>query len=294
MTTPIVNPVLTIHKLNTLDTSNLTDAIFTFFENLQSSFTMPAIGDQVTLKVEDSGRYAIGASVWINGIGFLDIVGISDSTTLYLQNNGAEGNEIQGTSVPIGSVFSFSPPRPVQVVASFYLTDTLAQAFTVPSGTANGSLYVNNGNWYKVGMIVYVQGAGYFRITTYDSGTNLLTVKNIGQNNAAGGVIVAAGTAVNPVMEPFTMPDNTPSEQWGVLASQTLSANNFASPGVVTFPVAFAVAPTNIQITMHSATDAGAVGSTQFYASGITTTGFNIVWDSDLTAVVNFHWVAKR
>jgi hypothetical protein len=294
MTTPITNPAITIHKIFQTDTvGSLLSPVYAFFELLTESFTMPNLGDQVTLKVVDSTKYHIGMAIYIAGIGFLDVVGISDATHLYLQNNGTDGNESAGVSVPVGTVFLASAPRPASETPLFYLTDTLAQAFTVPTGTANGSLYVANPSWYKVGMQVFIPGAGFFRITTYDSGTNLLTVKNVGQDNVTGGTVIAAGSTVNPQQCSTMDYNNSPLEQEGVLAGQTLSANNY--PGeAVTFPTAFATAPTNIQVTMHSSGDPGSIGKTQICVTAITTTGFSIVWDSDITSTVSFHWRARK
>lgn len=295
MTTEIVNPVITVKKVYKSDQAPEDyDPVYEFFENLQDSFTMPDVGEEVTIQCADSSKYAIGQAIWINGIGFLTIVGIVDDEHLLLANYGADGNAAAGSTVALGTIFMVCPPPVDNGDSDVAIVDTLAQQFVVPVDDAKGTLYVNTGGWYAAGMMVFVQGAGFFRIDAFDTSTNALDVYNASVYNATGGTVVAAGGAVWPQQAPERMPDNSIREQAGVTAEQTLSANNYASPCSVVFDEEFTVAPTVVMISMYSAGDAGSVGNTYAYVTNISETGFDIVWDSDLTSKVFFHWVARR
>ena len=207
--TPTVNPILTVHKIFQTDTINpILAPVMSFFELLQESFVIPSVGESCTLLVADSTKYADGQYVWINGIGFLAVIGTPDSTHLYVQNNSSAGNSAAGTAVPIGTVMSASIP--------------------VPSGIDTSAFFPSA------------------------------------------------------------------SIQYGVVSRITLSTNNFATPHAVVFDTPFVSAPSVVLLSIHSSTNAGSVGPTQVYSSGITATGFNIVWDSNITSVVDIHWVALQ
>lgn len=293
MTTPSVNPVLTVHKIFQSDTSgSLLTPVYAFFERLTESFTQPAVGNSVTVLVADSTKYAVGQSLWINGIGFLEITGTPDATHLYVENNDAEGNEDPGTTVPVGTIMSVSIPVSPAAAVAFEITDELAQAFTVPSGTNDAILYVSNGGWYKVGMQVYVQGAGWFRITSYDSTTDALTVKNAGSFNVASGTIIASGTVVFPSQAPTMAPDNAPAIQRGVeLAVATTNANDTVGAAVV-FPFAFTTAPTVVMLTVKSTAALGAIFGAVYFVRNITTTGFNLCYSANAVFTADIEWVA--
>jgi hypothetical protein len=290
-----VNPVIAIHQIRQYDTTeDAGSPIYKYFELLTAAFVMPLVGESLGITVEKSSRYAVGQYVWISGIGYLEIVALSGTTQIIVRNNNSQGNNAPGTVAPTGSCLAVCPPVDIAYSADdfFDLYDTLSQSFTVPVGATDAYAYLTHSDWYAVGQKILIIGAGWFTISDVETTTNRVTVQNASQWNAVAGTGVTAGSLVYPATPPDYLASGNVNIQRGVTGNVTLSANNYGAPTAVVFPIAFAAAPTNIQLTMHSAADAGNVGSTQFYVSGVTAAGFNIVHDSDLVAVVQFYWTA--
>jgi len=176
-----------------------------FFEATSEIFVVPASGSSATILVGDSTRYSIGVYVWISGAGWFEITGLADATHLYVRNNGTTGNEVPGTAAVIGSAIVTSPPPTAGATGAMALYDTLAQTFTVPSGATPAYMYLITGGWPVVNMYIYVEGAGWFKVTEYSASTNRCTVINADDQNIGSGNTAAIGAAVYPC-PPNTMP----------------------------------------------------------------------------------------
>jgi hypothetical protein len=246
------------------------------------------------MTVDDSSKYSVGMFIWIRTLGWFEIIGVNNNTTITVQNNGTDGNASAGTAAAIGSIFCPSvPPSAIPDPAAFFnLYDVLASAFTTPSGTNTASMVVSNGAWYKVGMVVYLAGAGWYIINSYDASTNTLTVQNADPYNVAGGTVVAAGSPVYPSTSPRKNYTNQYTMQNSKEASVATTNANDVKAKTVTFPVAFVSAPTSIVLSLGSDSNLGAVYGAHFYARNITTTGFDLYYSANAVYTANVHWIA--
>ena len=84
---------------------------------LVSAFGMPSVGGTSTAVICNSNHWAIGAYAWIEGLGFLLILGRVGVTGLALQNTGVVGNAIPGTVAPeANSIIQMGPPNAYAVM----------------------------------------------------------------------------------------------------------------------------------------------------------------------------------
>jgi len=291
----MTNPIIAVHQVFQHNTSeDAGSPLYEFFELLTTAFVVPAIGSDVGIAVADSTRYAVGQYIWIPGAGFFEITALNGVTGIYVRNNGSAGTEAAGTTVPSGTFFM--PSTEVSAALDpddfFFLYDTLAQAFTIPADGADAYAYVSHGDWYAIGMQIFIAGAGWFRITDTDSTLDRLTVQWSGEWNATAGGIIAAGAILYPSPAPLLQADGSQLIQSGSVACATTNAND-TEGCAVTFPIAFAAAPTSVVISIQSDVNLGGlVGACNLYVRNITTTGFKVFYSA--TAIFNFNvkWIA--
>lgn len=296
MTTPSVNPIISVRKIFQSDTSgSLINPVTAYFETLLDAFVLPAVGGTVSIRVTDSTKYGLGQFIWISTIGWLEIIGITDSTHITLENKGAQDNVDAGASVPAGTVYCTSSPVYPPVDAPFNLTDTLADAFVVPSGLNDGFIIVNHGSWYKVGMTVFVIGAGYFTIQSYNSTTNTLTVKNTWSYNIASGTTIAVTTPIFPAHCPEKSPTSTPVMMRGVRAGVLTSNANDQKVATITL-TGFVPGPSVIMLTVKSDVAVAALYGVAFYVRdivvGSTDTTFDLYYSANNATTVSVQWLA--
>lgn len=83
------------------------------FSTLLANFTQPAANANVTANVTSDAWMGVGAYVFVVGGGVYQVVSITDSTHVVLQNTGASSNASPGATVPLGSLVTPSgPPGP--------------------------------------------------------------------------------------------------------------------------------------------------------------------------------------
>ena len=183
------------------------------FSFSQTLFIVPACGAApVTATVTDSSWMTPGLLVYVPGAGTFTVVGSPPSPNTVLlanscdPNNAAAGTQIsagiqvspaalQGPSGAQGIPGPAGPPGP-QGVGGASVYTTLAQLWTVPA--TNSIAFVTAADAFSVGLIVYIEGAGYFAVTGVDKTANTLTLVN--QNypgDQPPGTIVPAGNTVS-------------------------------------------------------------------------------------------------
>lgn len=74
----------------------------------------------------------------------------------------------------------------------------LAAAFTVPDAAVPASATVDNSDWAVVGQIIFLEGAGYFAVTSVPDSTHVVLDNTDYPGNAADGTIIAIGSHLGP------------------------------------------------------------------------------------------------
>jgi microcystin-dependent protein len=178
-------------------------------------FTVPGCGAApVTVTVADSSWFTPGLLVFIPGAGTFTVVGSPPSpNTVQLASSCDPANAAAGTQISAGVQVSPAalqgatgaqgipgpqgPPGPQGVGGASAYT-TLAQPFTVPPTGTSAIAFVTAADPFSTGLIVYVNGAGYFSVSGVDLTQNTLTLVN--QNypgDQPSGTVVPAGNTVS-------------------------------------------------------------------------------------------------
>jgi hypothetical protein len=187
-------------------------AVFSF---LSSLFTVPAINAQpLTVPVTDSSWMIPGLLVYIPNAGTFTCVGNPPSpTSVELVNSADPANAASGTLISAGTQISpatlrgpagppgatgpAGPPGP-QGVSGTSVYTTLAQPFSVP--LTQGTALVTSADDFAAGILVYLQGGGYFNVSSVNRTENSMILVN--QNyvgNLPAGTLVPAGNTVSGV-----------------------------------------------------------------------------------------------
>jgi microcystin-dependent protein len=119
------------------------------------------------------------------------------SGTLIGAGNQISPANLRGPVGPAGMQGNQGPPGP-QGVGGVSVFSTLADPFTIPNTT--GTAFLVAADAFAPGLIVYIQGGGYFAVQSVDLSTNSLVLVN--QNypgDAAPGTVVPAGNNVSGV-----------------------------------------------------------------------------------------------
>jgi len=138
MTTPSVNPVISVHQVMQSDSSGaLLNPLLKYFELLTASFVVPSVGASVGIVVEDSSRYAVGQYVYIPGAGYFEITALTSTTGIYVRNNDDTGNYSPGTTIPASTPFMACPPS---IYVASPVTYQQAGTVAVVTTSANDTL----------------------------------------------------------------------------------------------------------------------------------------------------------
>ena len=147
-----------------------------FWEPLQEDFVMPAVSGAGVISVCNSSQYAIGANVWIAGLGYLTVTGRPNANSVTIQNDGFYNNAAPGAVAATGApAVHCPPPVPAQYPPADWLTGTAAYAGGTPTAAV------------PVAVAVAVVGAalGDFVLASYDKTLNTCQI---------GGYVSVAGT----------------------------------------------------------------------------------------------------
>lgn len=79
---------------------------------------------------------------------------------------------------------------------------TLSANFTMPASLATGVASVGSSDWASIGQIIYLQGAGWLKVTAKPTAVSI-TLQNLENGtayseNVAGGTIIASGSSLSP------------------------------------------------------------------------------------------------
>src|SRR5262249_48328661 len=123
---------------------------------------------------------------------------ILNATNFNATNLNYPGNAAAASSIPAGSRVSPGGYQGPQGSGGAGLNayTSLAANFTQPVVNASVTIQVVNSSWIGNGQVVFIQGGGYYQVSTVPDLTHV-TVTNLGYTgNATVGATVTSGTGV--------------------------------------------------------------------------------------------------
>lgn len=111
---------------------------------------------------------------------------------------GAQGPQgVQGNPGAPGAQGATGPQGPPGGASA---NTTLTATFTMPAVNATAVATVVNAGAFGLGAVAYIQGLGYLSVTNVNTGTNQLTLQNLGYSqNATSGTTAPSGTVLTGV-----------------------------------------------------------------------------------------------
>ena len=115
-------------------------------------------------------------------------------TSAQVTNTGTSQAAVFNFTIPAGVAGATGPQGPPGGASA---NTTLAATFTMPASGSTAVASVANAAPFAVGAVIYIQGLGYLSATAVNTGTNQLTLQNLGYStNAAQGSTAASGTTL--------------------------------------------------------------------------------------------------
>src|SRR5215475_7598684 len=207
------------------------------YDALSAGFTMPAAGANVTISIGSTAWVGQNQVLYIASAGYMSVIAISSATQLNVQNLNYPGNASSGTSIVAGSHVGPGGLQGAQGAGGAGLNafTNLAANFTQPAVNSTVTINVGTSAWIAAGQGVYVQGGGYYQVSTVPDLTHV-TLTNLGTaGNAAPAATITSGSTV------MVTPSGTPGS--GVNSFTTISAS-FTQPAV----------GSNVTVTLGSTT----------------------------------------
>lgn len=164
-----------------------------------AAYTQPTAGGTVTVAVGSTSWMIVNQAVFITLGGYYTCSQILDGTHVLLTNLGTTGNASAGSNIPanagLGSAGAVGPQgNPGNPGPAAYTTVT--QGFSTPNVGSNTSVSVGSALWMVPGMTVYVQGAGYYQVSSVTNSQTAVLI-NLGYaGNANPGVVVSSGLGI--------------------------------------------------------------------------------------------------
>jgi hypothetical protein len=230
------------------------------YDALAASFTMPAVSGTVTITIGNTAWISVNQIIYIATAGYLQVSAISSATQVLVTNLNYPGNATAGTVIASGSRVSPGGLQgpPGAGGAGLNAFTTLSANFTQPAVNATVTVNVGSTTWMATGQGIFIQGGGYYTISSIADATHAV-VTNLGgsANPAAGSTITGSGTQ-----------NVTPAGTPGVAGSSsyTTTSASFVMPGVAS-SVTVTLASTS---WMAQAQNVYVVGAGYFDISSIT------------------------
>jgi hypothetical protein len=198
------------------------DIDYTFHELVTELNTVPAVAGTITIPVDSAVRYAVGTPLYFAGHGIFRVTSRSTvNETITIENVTATA----GIAIQIGTPFNVCalPPIVEEDAAANPIYDTLASSFSVPGVGNPVTIEVINGGWFVLNGIIFVENAGWFKITdpaASGSDKKCATLQIFTHGGATSGTITA-GARVHAVSELPYIPDG----------ATIVTSNATAAPG---------------------------------------------------------------
>lgn len=161
------------------------------FATLNNPFTQPAVNSTVQILISTNRWIQSGMYVYIQTGGVYLVTARSGSNLITVKNLYSD-NAAQGTSIPLASIITPAGQRGVDGNNAY---TTVTNSFTMPAVNATFAATLPYTNWVNVDQIVYVDSAGYFKVTAKTATS--LTLLNTGWlGNTAPNTSVAAAKSI--------------------------------------------------------------------------------------------------
>ena len=171
------------------------------YSSTTAAFTVPVSGSTVIVTMAATAWLGgSGYIVFIQNAGYYAVASVTDSTHAVLTNLGyANTNAASGTTIPTGSNVSPGGVAGAPSTATgSNAYDATTASFTMPAAAASVSVAISNTGWLGVGQEIFIQGAGYFSVTSITSPTIFAATNSNYPGNAAPGGTIASGAHVSP------------------------------------------------------------------------------------------------
>ena len=166
---------------------------FNAYTDTTVQFTVPNANSNVTISVINSDWMVIGQLIYIQDAGTYEVVSKSDSTSAVVKNKGNQGNAATSTVISTGR--AIAPTGATGATGTSGYTTTSAQ-FTVPNINSTVVVNVIDSGWISVNLIVYVETAGYYKVTN-KAGLQI-TLENLGETgNASPTTVISSGVVIS-------------------------------------------------------------------------------------------------
>ena len=171
------------------------------------SFTVPIIGNTVTVTVASTVPFVIGQNIFVaisnGGANFL-VSAINSPTSMTLKAVGFTGDSASGTTVPINSTIVMGTGN----LSAPALEVVTTAPFTVPAVSNSVTVSVSNTSQLVAGMNLFIGGAN-FLLQSITSSTQILLESLQFAGDAASGTSVPATSSVLAVGNLKATPVNT-------------------------------------------------------------------------------------
>jgi hypothetical protein len=173
-------------------------AALSAYDALASSFVMPAAAVNVTIAIANTAWMATGQVIYIASAGYFQVASITSTTQVAVTNLNYPGNASAGVTIAAGSKVSAGGliGATGSGGAGKNAFTNLAANFTQPAVNATVSINVGSSAWMAVGQVIFVQGGGYYSVSSITDLTDAI-VTNLGYvGNAAPSATVTSGSTV--------------------------------------------------------------------------------------------------
>jgi hypothetical protein len=173
-------------------------AALSAYDALASSFVMPAAAANVTIAIANTAWMGVGQVIYIASAGYFQVASISSATQASITNLNYPGNASAGGTIASGSKVSAGGliGATGSGGAGKNAFTNLAANFTQPAVNSTVSINVGTTAWMAVGQVIFVQGGGYYSVSSITDLTDAV-VTNLGYTgNAAPATTVTSGSTV--------------------------------------------------------------------------------------------------
>lgn len=172
------------------------------FTYTSASFVMPAIGADVNVSVLNNEWIAAGTYVFLEGYGYMLWVAEPSSTEATLRNLGYPGNSPPGTTVANNTHVGAAGIRGAAGNDGSNGTSgsdgqsawaELTASYTTPGVGLTTDALVTNNSWVTPGMVIYLEGAGYYTVTALPNSTSMTLLNTNYTGVVVGGTVIPSG-----------------------------------------------------------------------------------------------------
>lgn len=193
------------------------------FAKTTSNFTVPSVGGNVTVAVDNTGAFVVGEYVISTGPANFIVEAIGGPTSITLTFLGNPNDVAPGSTVVSGSTIASAG----EIGGNAWTTNTVQ--FTVPAVGSNVTVSLADARWMVVGQKIVFGGPATFQVVS----TDVVSVPNTAVLTFLGYVgdvvptsVIASGTGVSPsgtqaksgatvsasLASPFNIPVTTPAD----------------------------------------------------------------------------------